>query len=445
MQNEKGTDLAFDKNQYLILNNPPQDELGLDLFGICEVLYKKRWFIMSVTAVCTCLAMAFSFTISPVYQVKTFLSEPKQDQLQALYFNTDSTLTGAHLFAQFLKTLSNKSNYIEFLKASGYLDASLKDLKNPTEKDKLRILNGSVHNYKVAIVNHFKNDYKDVYKDNSHEAELITLTSKFDATAKDSIAYVEYTNKKVLDEIAKGEQSLANRKVATLTKWIGLKEQELVAKRKNNVKRLLDEQDLAIAEINNKITALKQKDIRDRQTQLQALNNALIVAEKLGITHYNAPQEVKNHGLVIDVNADKKELYLRGTTYLKKAIELTQTQKHSLDYENKLSELKEQLYIAENNKKILALEKRRSDKPYIKNIEKNQIEMMRLKALNFDLSHIKTYNMMGSPIVDTSPLKPKKKVITLFGLVFGFMLASLLVLLQNSLQNRHSIKSENTD
>ncbi|MFA6304090.1 MAG: hypothetical protein WC627_13295, partial [Legionella sp.] len=142
------------------------------------------------------------------------------------------------------------------------------------------------------------------------------------------------------------------------------------------------------------------------------------------------------------VNSKKIDLYLRGTDYLKKAIELTKAQKHSLGYEIALSSLKEQLYIAENDKVILTLEKRMDDKPYIKDIEKKQIELLRLKSLSFDLSHTKIYSMIGLPIIDSTPITPPKRIITLVGLMFGFMLAAALVLLQQAFRTRKLMDSK---
>lgn len=440
MQNvNEAHNLTLDRNQYLILNNQRQVEPGIGLFGIIDVLYKKRRFIITSTFIFTLLAMAVSLTLVPVYQVKSYLVEPTQDQIQALYLNTNSSLSSANLFTMFLKALSKKSNYIEFLQVSGLLDEALKEIEHPTDKDRLAMSKRLAKNYDVVIVNHFLNDPKDAFKDSSLEAELITRSKKFDASGKENLAYIEYTSKKLLNGLSIGERSVAKARMVYLNKWINLRDKELLVHRKNEIKRLYDKQALTIAEINSKIIALNEKDVRDRTTTLQELNNALKIAEKLGITDYNASVNVKNHGLVIDVNSKKIDLYLRGTDYLKKAIELTKAQKHSLGYETSLSLLKEQLYIAENDKVIQALEKRIDDKPYIKDIEKKQIELMRLKSLSFDLSNTQIYNLIGLPIIDSTPITPSKKIITLLGLLFGFMISAALVLFQQAFSKRKLI------
>lgn len=443
MQNvNEAHNLTLDRNQYLIVNNMPQVEPGLGLFGICDVLYQKRKLIFSTTLICSLLAMILSLAIRPVYQVKTSLVQPNQDQMQALYLNTNSTLTSANVFTIFLKTLSKKSNYIEFLQASGLLDESLKKIENPTDKDRLGMLKRLAKNYDVVIVNHFVNDPKDSFKDSSLEAELVTRSNTFDAKGKENQAYIAYTNKKLLDALAIGEKSVAETRIVYLNKWINLRDKELLIKRENEIKRLYDKQALTITEIKNKIISLNQKDVRDRAIALQDLNNALKIAEKLGITDYDSSLKLKNHGLVIDVNSKKMELYLRGTEYLKKAIELTKAQQHTLGYEAALSQLKEQLYIAENDKLILSLEKRMDDKPYIKDIEKKQIELMRLKSLSFDLSDTKFYSIIGSPIIDSTPITPSKKLITLFGFIFGLVISAAFVLLQQAVKKRNLVESK---
>ncbi|MFA6303874.1 MAG: Wzz/FepE/Etk N-terminal domain-containing protein, partial [Legionella sp.] len=294
MQNINEThNLTLDKNQYLILNNQRQVHPGIGLLGIFEVLYKKRRFIITSTFIFTLIAMLYSLTIVPVYQVKSSLAQPNQDQIQALYLNTNSSLTSAQLFAVFLKSLTKKSNYIEFLQVSGLLDEAMKEIKNPTAKDRLAVLKRLAKNYDVMIVNHFMNDPKDAFKDSSLEAELVTRSRKFDANGSENLAYIEFTNKKLLDSLSIGERSVAKARMIYLNKWINLRDKELLVQRKNEIKRLYDKQSLTIAEIKNKIIALNQKDERDRTTNLQELNNALKIAEKLGITDYNASVNVK--------------------------------------------------------------------------------------------------------------------------------------------------------
>lgn len=441
MQNDNGPyNLALDKHQYLILNNQNDDPNGIDFFKLIVDLYKKRWFIISITTLCTLLTIGITLTLTPQYQTKTLLSKPNEDQFQALYRNTDRSLSAAELFLRFVKTLSSKSNYISFLQESGLLDATLKKAKAVSGYQKQILLNKLALDYSVLITSHYKNDPKDSYKDNSLEVELLTRADQLDLNAQQNKSYIEYTNAKVLSHIAAGERSITQRKISNLKRSIELDLSKIATQRNNEVKRLVDQQSLTIAELNNKIDALKKRDLRDKQLRLLELNNALKIAESLGITSYDAPQQVNNHGVVIDVNQNRTDLYLRGTTYLKKEIALTKIQKHSLSFEKSLSALQEQLFIAQNNKKILALKNRTDDKPYIKGIEKKLTTLKHMESLSFDLSKINCFKIEGSHIIEKSPFKPSKKIIVILGFIFGLMISSLFVIMQNGFRARKKLE-----
>lgn len=439
MQNDAGVhNLALEKQRYLMLNPQFGDANGINVFTLLADLYKKRWLVIGITGFCTLLAVIIALMIPPQYQVKTLLVKPHPSQYQSLYVNTNSSLTGANLFAEFLKTLSKKSNYIQFLQDSGLLEKSLKNPKTASENERKNVLNALSQNFNISIINHYKNDPKDAFKDDSLEAELTTRSNKLDLQAMENKSYIEYTNKQVLSNITEGARSITNRKIQHLEKSIALNEIELSTRRHNDIKRLKDKQALKIALLHNKIAALKEADLRVQAIQQKELSNALKIADALGIKTYYAqsPNKLGNKDLIIDVNTNPKELYLRGSDYLKTLIAISKTQKHSIGYESKLSTLEEKLYLAMNNKKIIALEERTDDKPYIKNIEKKQSALKRLQALSFDLSDIKSYSIIGTPIVEVSPIKPNKKLIVLMGFILGFMIATLLIILSNAYLSR---------
>ena len=432
--------LALDKHQYIIMNNQEYQNNTIDLLKLISDLYNKRWFILSLTALFTLLAIGRAFILTPKYEVKTVLTQPNADQIQVLHLNTDSKLTGSDIFKKYVKTLSSKGNYISFLEQSGALDKSMTNFQTSSDYDRKKQLNKLLLNYNVAIIYHTKLDPKDAYNDNSLEAELITRSSKLDLDASENLAYIEYTNQKVLADVAKIKQSITHRKIEQLKKIMNQNESKVSLERHNEIKRLINQQSLSIDELNNKIDALNKRDLRDRELRLQELTNALKIAESLGITSYDTPQQVNNHGLIIDVNQNTKDLYLRGTKYLKNEIAIIKEKKHTLNYEKQLSELQEQLYIAQNDKKIIALNNRTDDKPYIKGIEEKQTQLSHLQSLSFNIANIKLYKIEGAPIVETSPIKPNKKLIIMLGFILGFIFSTSYIMMQNVIGARKGLE-----
>lgn len=434
--------LALDKQHILITNNGLNGSSGTDIVLLIAKLYEKRLLIAGVTCFFTMLALIISLLLTPVYQVRTLIYKPNPNQIQELYNNTDSTISSQKLFTKFLKTLSNPNNYMLFLQESDLLNEALKNPKPASEIAKQTALNQLAKNYRVSIVHHTVQNIKDSYQDSSIEAELSTLSNKLDLTAKNNKDYLAFTNQKVLAEVAESERSITQRKINKIKRTLKLSEAEVANQRKNAIKRMLNEQSLIISELNNKIDALKKRDLRDKQLRLKELHEALQIATALGITGYISPQRATNHDLVIDLNSNKKDLYLRGTAYLKKAIMLTKAEKHSLKYNQQLSALQEQLYLAQNNKKIMALQNRTDDKPYVKEIEKHQKELARLQALSFNISKIKCFNMIGNPIVETKPIKPNKAILVIAAFLLSLLLTVFFIIIQHTINSQKIMRHD---
>lgn len=432
MQNESGSKRLALEQQYILVNHH-QDQAGLDILSLCINLYKRRWFIMGFTSMICIFAIIISFMIKPQYEVQTILMPPNEVQLKELYLNTDYTKSSQELFVEFLKELSKKSNYIQFIQNSKVFKD---EAKGKSEKIKRMLLASLAKNYNLKFFKHSQNDTKDTFRDDSLDAELITRSNTLDLEAKENLAYLAFTNQKIINKIVASERSNTEVKAHKLEELLNRNEAVLSGQRKYTIKRLREKQSQQIAEINNQIAAAKSRDLRDKQLQLIELTDAYNISEALGITNHNSPQQVTNHGLVIDVNQNQHELYLRGTNFLKKAIEIQKSQQHSLGYERNLSGLQEKLFVLQNNKEIEALEHRKDDKPYVKNIVENEVELERLKSLSFDIKQIKAYDIDGKPIVGPYPVKPKKSLILICAFIFGLFLSISIIYLQNALRAR---------
>ena len=439
MKNDLSLTLQLSGPLNLIMQHTDQNNRmdELDLFQLLSKVYEKRKLIITVTALSTLLATIFAFIISPVYQVQTTLSAPTKDQIQKIYLNTNSHLSSTQLFHRFTKKLSYKGNIIHFLQYSGLLEEALKKSKHPASKEtRINTLNKLALSYQTTFIHHNANDVKDNFKDNSLEALLSTSSSKLDLDAKNNRAYLTYTNLQILTDIIQEQRAIVEKKIKKLEKQIHLDLATVSLDRTFKIKQLENVQSLELAKINTQIEALKQRDLRDRQLQLQELNNALKIASALGITSPNTFQRVDNQGVVIDVNSNRNDLYMRGTTYLKNAIEMVKKRPHTINYDRQLSALQEKIDIIKDDQTIIALKNRLDDKPYIKNIAQKQIELNRLKSLSYDLSNVKTYSINGMPMVETSPIKPKKRLILIFGFVIGALLSCFIVFIQSIFQIR---------
>lgn len=145
------------------------------------------------------------------------------------------------------------------------------------------------------------------------------------------------------------------------------------------------------------ITAARESARRQREDEIVQLNEALRVARAIGL---EKPPIISN-SLTTEVSAgmDGSLTYMRGS----KAIEA--------EIEN--------------------LESRASDDPFVSNLRQRQHALGFYRGLPIDANAIQVYRLDGAIDSPDRPIKPKKALIVVLGLVMGIMSGITLALLRN--------------
>lgn len=421
------------------LNFPTEEAKSINLLPLIFEFYKRRWTMLIIVVCCLMVAMGITYFRAPQYNVSTFLVPPKPYQIQRLYLNTDSNMSAKDLFTLFTRKLSQPGVVVSYLQESGLIDKELKEQGIDSPLEKQRLINRIAKNYMVTTVIDDTGISKDqkksadytvkTFKDTSSNTQLVTLSSQPDLKASDNLGYIEYVNKKVISEIGLEQKAVAKAAIIRLERKINKQLAEVKAERENQIKRLLNQQNLDVAKIKTKIGTLTQKDLRDKRLGVEELNHHYQIAEALGITAYNAPRKIQGSGVIIDMNREQNDLYLRGTKFFKHELALLKSKEHTLVYEKKLSKLQAKLASTLNNQDILALKNRTDDTPYVKQIEEQLVELNRLKSLSFDLNSVTCYYMEGQPIIDTTATKPYKSFILTAALI-GILLSIFVIISQ---------------
>lgn len=406
--------------QYLLMMNEQQGaEQQIDLFELAAAVYAKRKFVLMMTGLSTLLAMLIAMIMKPQYQVKTELFPPQMLEYQNLKINTDSRLNDKQLFNLFVKELSKKSNVLAYIEQT----PSFRHQSFRTEKERINQLNRLASMYQVNTLRHMKGDFKDPFQDNSVEAELITSSISFDPLAKKNFAYLNYINQKVIDDIVQDQRALVHSKQMKLETEIqgAINQAKLV--RESRVKRLEDAQRLKLLQIKSKMDELEKRDLRDRAIRIETLSKALLIAKHLNVVDPRLTNSVTHRDLVIDVKGNQSNLYLRGSKYLEKETELMRSQPHTLKFEKQISALNAQAYRIEHDPMIMALKNRNDDAAYAKGIEEKQTKLERLKSLSFDAKGAKSFHLVGQPIADAHPVKPRRTLMILGGALMGLFIS----------------------
>ncbi|SFO17416.1 chain length determinant protein (polysaccharide antigen chain regulator) [Pseudomonas sp. NFACC24-1] len=161
------------------------------------------------------------------------------------------------------------------------------------------------------------------------------------------------------------------------------------------IKNVTAEAAVRARNLEQRIVGLRETAQRIREDRIQQLREALKIAEAIGLS---SPSINSTAAVDITVETGNKMDYQRGSKAL----------------------------AAE----VKALESRASDDAFISDLRSLQMRYSFYRKLNIDPESISVYRQDGSVEVPQSPIKPRKALILLLGIIAGGMLGSFIALIR---------------
>jgi chain length determinant protein (polysaccharide antigen chain regulator) len=264
----------MEQNQ-LELKTNYDDEI--DLFELAETLWKKKWFIVTITGIISVLALVYAFFIAePVYEASAIIIPPNIEDIKS--FNEGRGSNGLTLYSpldvyrEFLKTMKLKDVEEDFVKTI-YLEKLGPKYQN---LDSIKLLDRFQNNFSVKQhkVNELPNAYILSFKANNARLAQEILES-----------YILYI----------GENSS--------TKLLLSNEMQITA---------------VIENLDSSLNAAKDLFLEEQENQIHRLEEALVIAKSIGLTK---PAFVEGKGnLETAQYVDRNLLYMQGSLALEAQI-----------------------------------------------------------------------------------------------------------------------------
>lgn len=356
------------KVKFKIMNNIPNNQYHsnndeIDLFELCITLWKNKWTIVGITLAFTIIAGILAFVIiKPTYQSEIEIAPPFQYQYEILNkgVRAVSTKLGEtppptlpaidqdRIYSILINNLNANNTQRDFFQ-NHYLKNYENELENTQEN-----FNLFKKNLLIKQANKDSNYYTISFKAKDAENAL--------NVTRDFLSFAEKGAKEIV---------LKNR------------EAELNA---------------LINNFQNSILVLQAELTQKHDYEIEQLQNALSIAQKLNIIK---PEE------------NITEAYMQGSEVLSA----------------KLKSLKENVTnFSENN----------SYNELVANI--NVYKTLQLPSIN----EFNIFQVNATPEIPEKPIKPNKKLIVIIGFFLGGILAVLFVLIRQAIRNRLSIEAQKT-
>lgn len=262
---------------------------GLDIYSFIVTIWRQKVVILCFAVLAVAMAAAYAFIVQPVYEARSFITPPTQNDIQSL--NTGRAalqiplLTVKDVYSVFLKNLQAESLRREFfdntyLPAQGQKDDPRGKLYEKLNRDLLIVQVGKEDRFKFMIQ----------------------------------------------DTDVQRAKTWADQYIA--------RAQELSLQEIN--KNLASEFDVASLDFKQKIRVLRDEGAKDREDSLAKLREALIVAKAIGLEKPPIVSGNSNKSLNIAGSMDGELTYMRGTKALEAEIENLQARSSDDPFINKL-------------------------------------------------------------------------------------------------------------
>ncbi|UTW07478.1 Wzz/FepE/Etk N-terminal domain-containing protein [Pseudomonas benzenivorans] len=408
----------------------------IDLAELLRSLFQQKYLILAIACLATLGAAAYAFLATPHYQVQSVLRPVDQGRLDELNGTGVYDLTPADALSRVGAGLSSYESRLKFFLDNQQLFTGLVEPGRSLEQA-FEAFNRSA----------FTMLQVDPKRPNSL-SEFVGISLSYPK----GVDGVEVVNGLVAAvQEAERERIATDLKVLIANRLFAL-EQKVEAARASyeaskqaRIANLLEQDALRKAQLQDELRALRSELKTRRENRIKRLDEAMQIAESLGIRKPTTPSamaDAQRRGLVVrtEVNSRDIPLYFMGVDALK-AERQALSERSSDDFsEPRVAEIEKELALLSQNRQVEILEQRKNEDLYLKDLAEWRQEAAQLKGIKFDTGALQLVRVDQPALEPLAAVKPKKALVLGLGGVAGLMLGVFVALLRNLLRPRQANK-----
>lgn len=354
-------------------HHPPSE---VDLIDIIHTLWAWKILILAITLAVTCAAAAYAFFSTPIYQTSVYTLPPPEGNLAS--YNLASQLTGDAIRG----TVSETATGIPPITPHAAYKVFLRHLGSATIRQQF-----------------FDNYYLPAQEDNASEAGRQRAWRQLDK---------ELDIKLPIRDQDQASMTLEGTEPKIIAAWADAYVQLAAdAAREELLRGLRGEVDIRKRSLEDQIATVRQVAREVRQSHITRLRAALEIAERIGLEKPadGMPLIAINTQELIHESINSGSLpYLRGSKALRSELHL--------------------------------LEKRENDDAYIPELPNLLKKQALLKNIDLNPAQLSVMMIDQAAIIPEEPIKPKRGLIVLLGVAFGFFLGAFIILFRQLIMQR---------
>ena len=380
--------------------------------------------------------MAFCYVLfaQQIYQTSSLLRPAAINELDALNRSQVYTLPAPDALLKVGLALESYENRLNFFRDHPDL---FKPLLQPgrTLEQSFEVFNRDA----ITLVQPASN------KDNS-ECSYLRLELTYPASL-DGVAilngFVDYAINKQREQISADLKVIISNRLRELDAQINAARSSYLSDKQGKIASFLEADTLQKARLEDELKALRLQLKIEREARIQQLDEAIAIANSLGITRPTTPSAMADAAqgsssrlVRTEITSQSIPLYFMGSQALQaeRAALLKRTTDDFTD--DRISQIRKNIQLLEVNRQVEMLGKRSNEDVFLKDIEPLRAEVVRLGRLNTDMSNLWLASIDRKAQVPTDPVKPKKALIVALAMVLGLLLGLAIATVRFLTQRR---------
>jgi len=416
----------------MIVQQPTSPNDEIDLVELFRALWRQKVLIVGVTLLVTALAACYAFLATPYFETRTYLRPVPQSNLDQLNETGIYKLTPEEAINRVASGLSSYDNRLDFFMNNQELFPNIRD-----DSDRLEQAFAEFNEESFEML------FPDPKRTDNRSAFVGLKLTYPEGVAGASVvnAFVAFVLDLERREIAEDVESLISNRLASLEMNIEAQRANYNASKEAKIATLLENDALKRAQLQDELSTLRDELKTRRTNRIQQLNEAISIAESLGIRKPTSPtamsDSARGNTQVIRTEVTNREtpLYFMGTEALTAERDALVGRKSDDFIEPRIAEIQSELAMLENNREVEILRSREGEDLYLSNLAELREEAARLKGIKLDTDRLRLVRLDQPALEPSNPVKPKKAMILALGLVLGGMIG-VFVALVRSLVNR---------
>lgn len=416
----------------MIVQQPTSPNDEIDLVELFRALWRQKVLIVGITLLVTALAACYAFLATPYFETRTYLRPVPQSNLDQLNETGIYKLTPEEAINRVASGLSSYDNRLDFFMNNQELFPNIRD-----DSDRLEQAFAEFNEESFEML------FPDPKRTDNRSAFVGLKLTYPEGVAGASVvnAFVAFVLDLERREIAEDVESLISNRLASLEMNIEAQRANYNASKEAKIATLLENDALKRAQLQDELSTLRDELKTRRTNRIQQLNEAISIAESLGIRKPTSPtamsDSARGNTQVIRTEVTNREtpLYFMGTEALTAERDALVGRKSDDFIEPRIAEIQSELAMLENNREVEILRSREGEDLYLSNLAELREEAARLKGIKLDTDRLRLVRLDQPALEPSNPVKPKKAMILALGLVLGGMIG-VFVALVRSLANR---------